>query len=324
MRKNTSVRAAAALAAIALLPAGAAAGEGGLVELTRGAATEWSLWTDARLGAPGRFAAGELRKYVERLSGAVLGEAPSPEAPRSIRFRLRSGGETGGPPRSPGFDGYGIIVAPLAIVVAADEPRGAVYAAYDILERLGCRWFYPEQDPGDPEVVPRKEVLALPAGSWSVASPIRHRLCNGSAWFFRLDLAAAGRQLDWAMKNRFNGMGWQAENATGLAEQYERMRAAGLIDDHLVRGHHEPDRRVLGVGEDLVHRDQVGHQPLDLGDGLAARQADVEQQNVGPVSFQGRWLGSCAPGQKPGDMVLPNGITVNVVDAAARASKHAH
>ena len=236
MRKNTSVRAAAALAAIALLPAGAAAGEGGLVELTRGAATEWSLWTDARLGAPGRFAAGELRKYVERLSGAVLGEAPSPEAPRSIRFRLRSGGETGGPPRSPGYDGYGIIVAPLAIVVAADEPRGAVYAAYDILERLGCRWFYPEQDPGDPEVVPRKEVLALPAGSWSVASPIRHRLCNGSAWFFRLDLAAAGRQLDWAMKNRFNGMGWQAENATGLAEQYERMRAAGLIDELERRG----------------------------------------------------------------------------------------
>lgn len=52
--------------------------------------------------------------------------------------------------------------------------------------------------------------------------------------------------------------------------------------------------------------------------------AQTPQQNVGPVSFQGRWLGSCAPGQKPGDMVLPNGITVNVVDAAARASKHAH
>lgn len=48
------------------------------------------------------------------------------------------------------------------------------------------------------------------------------------------------------------------------------------------------------------------------------------QNNVGPVAFQGRWLGSCRAGQKPGDMVLPNGITVNVVDDAARIRAHAH
>ena len=48
------------------------------------------------------------------------------------------------------------------------------------------------------------------------------------------------------------------------------------------------------------------------------------EQNVGPVAIQGRWLGGCAPGQKPGDMVLPNGITVNPVDDAARMKGHAH
>ncbi len=48
------------------------------------------------------------------------------------------------------------------------------------------------------------------------------------------------------------------------------------------------------------------------------------QSNVGPVTFQGRWLGSCTPGQKPGDMVLPNGITVNPVDDAARHEGHVH
>lgn len=34
--------------------------------------------------------------------------------------------------------------------------------------------------------------------------------------------------------------------------------------------------------------------------------------NTGRVVFDGRWLGDCKPGQKPGDMVLPNGVTVNV------------
>lgn len=46
--------------------------------------------------------------------------------------------------------------------------------------------------------------------------------------------------------------------------------------------------------------------------------------NTGPVPFEGRWLGRCKPGQRAGDMVLPNGITVNTVDDAGHASEHAH
>lgn len=49
-----------------------------------------------------------------------------------------------------------------------------------------------------------------------------------------------------------------------------------------------------------------------------------ETLNVGPVDFQGRWLGGCKPGQRPGDLRLPNGITVNPVDDAARAEQHRH
>lgn len=41
-----------------------------------------------------------------------------------------------------------------------------------------------------------------------------------------------------------------------------------------------------------------------------------------PGAFEGRWLGACKPGQRPGDMVLPNGVTVNVVDDKKRAEAH--
>lgn len=57
---------------------------------------------------------------------------------------------------------------------------------------------------------------------------------------------------------------------------------------------------------------------------FSARFPQAPQNNVGPVPFQGRWLGNCGPGQRAGDMLLPNGITVNVVDDAARAEGHAH
>jgi Protein of unknown function (DUF3617) len=32
------------------------------------------------------------------------------------------------------------------------------------------------------------------------------------------------------------------------------------------------------------------------------------------ITMTAKWLGPCAAGQKPGDMVLPNGKTVNVID----------
>ncbi len=51
---------------------------------------------------------------------------------------------------------------------------------------------------------------------------------------------------------------------------------------------------------------------------------DAPQTNTGPVPFQARRLGGCRPGQRPGDMVLPNGITVNPVDDAKRAGEHIH
>jgi len=54
------------------------------------------------------------------------------------------------------------------------------------------------------------------------------------------------------------------------------------------------------------------------------RQPGALPRAPAAVNFQGRWLGNCKPDQRPGDMVLPNGITVNVVDDVRRAERHAH
>lgn len=51
----------------------------------------------------------------------------------------------------------------------------------------------------------------------------------------------------------------------------------------------------------------------------------VPAPQMGDVLFEARWIGPCAPSQHPGDMVLSNGITVNVLkDKKAHESELAH
>ena len=52
---------------------------------------------------------------------------------------------------------------------------------------------------------------------------------------------------------------------------------------------------------------------------FSVKYSQPPSHDPGPTVFEGRWLGACKPGQRPGDMVLPNGVTVNVVDDKTRA-----
>ncbi len=70
-----------------------------------------------------------------------------------------------------------------------------------------------------------------------------------------------------------------------------------------------------------VHDNRVEAQIRLLGDFQKAYEGQFEVKyskpvrfNPGLTHFTARWLGECKPGQRPADMVLPNGVTVNVVD----------
>ncbi|MCC6127154.1 MAG: DUF4838 domain-containing protein [Pirellulales bacterium] len=139
-------------------------------------------------------------------------------------------------PRVPrGFDGYAIAVLPgreqslSRILLAGENDRGAIYAAYDLLERFGCRWFYPTQDENDPEVVPKQSTLSIASGSWAVASPFKYRICNPSSWIYEMDYPAAAKQLDWAMKNRYNCMAWGPVSNASMQSQYRQLKEHGLL-----------------------------------------------------------------------------------------------
>lgn len=96
------------------------------------------------------------------------------------------------------------------------------------------------------------------------------------------------------------------------------------------------ERRPKGAGYSIttvcyVHENRLNAQMELLGDLQSAYSGTYKVtypqtplHNTGRMVFEGRWLGACSASQKPGDMVLPNGVTVNVVDDRKRAEHHGH
>ncbi len=187
------------------------------------------------------FAAQELQQYLLKISGCNLPLAQDTEKQQVIVIGLREDLSRRDkellPARADGCDGYSVNITPASksvsprIIIGADNGRGAIYGVYDLLERLGCRWFYPQQDPQDKEVVPNLDTVTFETGVKTVASPVPYRICNVSSWFFVMNPSLAITQMDWAMKCRYNTMGWQSENKTSLYSQYEALEQAGVFDE---------------------------------------------------------------------------------------------
>jgi Domain of unknown function (DUF4838)/Glycosyl hydrolase family 67 N-terminus len=202
-------------------------------------ASNWRIVCPPPASPAVNWVATELQSYLQQMSGCKLSIVQrvrgKPMLAIGLRPELSPDDRAVLPPPAQGYDGFAVAVVPATrktparIVIAGDNARGVIYGVYDVLERLGCRWFYPTEDAADPEVVPRQTTLSLPAGKWAVASPMKYRICNGSEWFFEMQAAPALKQLAWAMKARYNAMGWQADTHTPLETQYQQLAESGLL-----------------------------------------------------------------------------------------------
>ena len=198
--------------------------------------TSWRVFIPSGSGKVERFARDELRRYVERMSGARLGDAKSPDAPRTIIIGVRARlGVNDLPKPKPGADGYCISISPTRIIIVGENPRGVLYGVYDLLERLGCRWYYPTLDPKDPEVVPRRPSLSLPVGKWSESARIPDRFYWLSGLAFWVKPERAIPQLDFAAKNRYNGLSWQCITEN-VESDLATMRKTGILAEMEKRG----------------------------------------------------------------------------------------
>ena len=149
-----------------------------------------------------RFAAEELAAYVQRISGAALPVRIGTAAEHAIVLRTSS---SEGISRLTG-DAYAIILQDKRIYVTGGRPRAVLYAVYDLLERLGCRWTAPglEFYNGAAEFVPKKPTLEYAPDRDVIESPVFsiRKLDTGGA---RSHTAETLREMiAWMGKLRFN------------------------------------------------------------------------------------------------------------------------
>jgi hypothetical protein len=177
---------------------------------------KWSLKCVSPKSDPVTFAVSELRKYMKQITGTELPAQDDPGAGGQITIGLRrdltEADQKELPVASKGYDGYSVSVVAgpdrksVRVVIGADNDRAAIYATYDLLERMGYRWFYPQRDSKDPEVIRHGADARLNPGRWSVASPFRFRIHIGLDPTLTTDTVAL--DYDWALKCRYNTVGY--------------------------------------------------------------------------------------------------------------------
>ncbi len=155
----------------------------------------------------------DLAMYLAKMTGAeidaIVGDPP--DRPKSIPILIGELGEKRfGPPSvsAPAKQGHRLVVTRKAIACIGESDLATSYAIYEILDRLGCRWYLPGEMG---EVVPRRKTISLPEMDVSRVPATLYR----SIWY-------AGP--DFKRRNRLGGL--QVQGAHGLegyisAEQRE-------------------------------------------------------------------------------------------------------
>jgi uncharacterized protein DUF4838/glycosyl hydrolase family 67 len=157
------------------------------------------LLGDREPAAPVLFAAEELRRYVQAMSGAALPTVRTGTAERTIVIstgRDAPARDLGSPPSSVAEDHYLIEVSERRISILGGSPRASLYAVYDLLERLGCGWCVPGDD-----TVPKKSTLTIPVLKIDTVPAFPYRMMLD---FPLQSVAQSIAIVDWISKNRLN------------------------------------------------------------------------------------------------------------------------
>lgn len=160
----------------------------------------------AEATAPERFAAEELQAYLLKATGAQLpikAGAPAAGEAAVVVSLVGTVPQLGIQPTPAeaklGVEGLSRRTEGSRLLVLGGGPRGVVYSAYDFLESLGCRWYWP----GDlGEVVPQlaSVTVAEVRRTFEPSFIRRHAMGGGEAG----DPAWNRAVKDWLVKNRQN------------------------------------------------------------------------------------------------------------------------
>ena len=157
-----------------------------------------------------RYAAEELQKYLERISGVKLPIAPDDQPVSKYEILLGNNTHLQGlglqiDLAKLGPEGFLIKTFNNYLVISGGRPRGTLYGVYTLLEeKLGVRWFTPEV-----EYVPRMKCIEIPPLNEIQIPALEYREVFWSEML---------RDADFAARHRLNGQHYHlAEKHGGRA-----------------------------------------------------------------------------------------------------------
>ncbi len=114
----------------------------------------------------------DLSVYLEKISGApieIVTAAPAKDNSGTVSLVVGElAVEAFGPPAktAPFKQGFRLVVAPGKVGMLGESDLATSYAIYEVLDRLGCRWYMPGEWG---EVIPQTKTIALTATDFSSA-----------------------------------------------------------------------------------------------------------------------------------------------------------
>lgn len=128
-----------------------------------------------------RLAAAEIQNYLRKMSGVTLtvaSSAPANDDQAAVLIgRHGSAVVAGFPGAPPPTDGFALLTSGRTLYLVGGDARGTLYGAYELLERLGVRWFMPGELGED---VPSAETVLLPELDVRQGPAFRH--VSGLIW----------------------------------------------------------------------------------------------------------------------------------------------
>jgi len=179
---------------------------------------------------PVRFAAEELQRYLREMSGVELPITSESAGPALVLATSKD---------LPGEDAHQLRTEGDRLYLTGASPRAVLYAAYLLLERLGCGFCVP----GDETIMRQRTIAVPPLNLFEVpAFPVRSQV---DFPFTEAPLGWNLALIDWLAKNRFN---WYhpAPNAFGEPVAWLERREV-LLDALKKRGLH------LHIGGHTLH-----------------------------------------------------------------------
>ncbi|MFH1741031.1 MAG: DUF4838 domain-containing protein [bacterium] len=183
----------------------------GLV-LVRGEPSQLRIILADDAGPPVQYAAEELQRFLEEISGVDLPIVSEPKLRNSgalviadalVERDLQALPDIG----ALGTEGYVLRTVGDHLLIVGGQPRGTLYGVYGLLEdKLGCRWFTSEVSR-----IPQVDRLEIPPLDETVLPTLE----------YREPFVKEALDPDWAVRNRVNGHFLQLEEKHGGKVAYQ-------------------------------------------------------------------------------------------------------